>query len=126
MAKTRSVRWLDDPEEKDSLAAHSYLSMVVSPGRLEGIIERLRKAPEGHWAAKDILRAAALAPVKPKESAEVAEKLAKVRAGKPISPVLLIAGLRETLTIADGYHRVSAAYRLDEDTMVPARLLWST
>ena len=54
----------------------------------------------------------------------MAEKLAKVKDGTPISPVLLVAGLRDYLVIADGYHRASAAYRVDQAALVPGRLLW--
>jgi hypothetical protein len=124
------VRWLDEPEEKDYLAAHSFLSMVLGPSVLgpsvlAETIAGLRVAPLGRWMAKDILRAAGLPPRRPKQSAEVAEKVKQVRRGTPISPVLLVGGIREYLVIADGYHRVSAAYRVDEGTLVPGRLLWS-
>jgi uncharacterized protein (DUF1015 family) len=54
----------------------------------------------------------------------VAEKLKKIKNSTPISPILAIGGLWENLVIADGYHRVSAAYRVDEDSLVPGRLLW--
>ncbi len=124
MARTPAIRWLDDPEDKDYEAAHSFLSMVVAPASVAGVIARLRSAPRQEWAAKDILRAAGLPPLKPKQSAEVAEKGKKVKAGRPLSPILAIGGLRELLVVADGYHRVSAAYRVDEDAMVPGRLLW--
>lgn len=126
MAKARAIAWLDDPEEKDYLAAHSFLSMVLAPGALEPVIAGLRTAPLGHWAAKDLLRAAALPPLRPKQSAEVAEKLEKIKRGTPISPVLLVGGIRDFLVIGDGYHRASAAYRVDEDAQVPGRLLWTT
>jgi hypothetical protein len=98
--------------------------MVIEPASLVDVVARLRTAPMSHWAAKDILRAAALAPLRPKQSAEVAEKLQKIKRSTPISPVLVVGGLRESLVIADGYHRVSAAYRVDEDSIVPGRLLW--
>lgn len=124
MATSKSIRWLDGPEEKDYLAAHSFLSMVIAPGRLEETIAALHGAPEGHWAAKDILRAAGLPPLRPKQSAEVAEKLKKIKDGIAISPILLVGGIRDYLVIGDGYHRVSAAYRVDEDALVPGRLLW--
>jgi hypothetical protein len=120
------ILWLDEPEEKDYLAAHSFLSMVLAPSLLSETIAALRTAPLGHWAAKDILRAAGLPPLKPKQSAEVAEKLKKIKNGGPISPVLLIGGIRDHLVIGDGYHRASAAYRVDEDAQVPGRLLWSS
>jgi hypothetical protein len=124
MAKVKSIRWLDDPEQKDYLAARSFLSMVIAPEELDETISALHNAPQGHWAAKDLLRAAALPPLRAKQSAEVAEKLAKIKEGTAISPVLLVGGIREFLVIADGYHRVSAAHRVDEDARVPGRLLW--
>jgi hypothetical protein len=122
--KPRKIGWLKDPEAKDFLAARSFLSMLIAPQALEETIEALRVAPEGSWAAKDILRAAGLPPLRRKDSAEVAEKLTKIKNDTPISPVLLLAGVRDYLVIADGYHRVSAAYRVDEDARVPGRLLW--
>jgi len=124
--RTLSIRWLDEPEEKDYLAAQSFLSMVLAPSSLPEIIAGLRAAPLGRWAAKDILRAAGLPPLRPKQSAEVAEKLKKIKAGIPISPILIVGGIREYLVIGDGYHRASAAYRVDEDALVPGRLLWSS
>jgi hypothetical protein len=67
---TRSIRWLDEPEEKDYLAVHSFLSMVLPPSSLSEVIAALHAAPHGRWAAKDILRVAGLPPLRPKESAE--------------------------------------------------------
>jgi hypothetical protein len=124
MAKLQSIKWLDDPEQKDYLAARSFLSMVIAPAELDETLGALRHAPQGHWAAKDLLRAAGLPPLRAKDSAEVAEKLAKIKDGVAISPVLLVSGIRQFLVIADGYHRISAAHRIDEDALVPGRLLW--
>jgi hypothetical protein len=125
VSDTRRIRWLDEPEEKDYRAAQSFLSMVLAPSSLSEVIAALHAAPHGRWAAKDILRAAGLPPLRPKESAEVAEKLKKIKEGIPISPILLVGGIRDYLVIGDGYHRASAAYRVDEDALVPGRLLWS-
>jgi hypothetical protein len=126
MAAGKSIDWLDEPEDKDYRAARSFLSMLLPPDELDRKVVALHGAPMGHWRAKDILRAAGLPPLKPKQSAEVAEKLAKIRGGVAISPVLLLAGIRPQLVIADGYHRVSAALRVDEDALVPGRLLWTS
>jgi hypothetical protein len=124
MAEPRPLRWLALPEGKDFLAAHSFLSMLVDTLHLDATVAALRASPQGDWAAKDILRAAGLPALRPKQSTEVEEKLKKIKAGTPISPVLLVGGIREYLVIADGYHRVSAAHRVDEDARVPGRLLW--
>jgi hypothetical protein len=124
MAGPPTIHWLADPEDKDYAAAESFLSMLIKPSSLAEVVERLRSALLAHWAAKDILRAADLPALKPKQSAEVAEKLKKIRDSIAISPILAVGGLHESLVIADGYHRVSAAYRVDEDSLVPGRLLW--
>ena len=119
------VRWLDEPEEKDYTAARSYLSLIVAPDELDDLIKRLRTAPLGEWRAKDILRAARLPLLGPKQSEEVAEKLAKVRAKEPLSPILIVAPERKSrVQIADGYHRTCAAYLAHEDTLVPGRILF--
>jgi hypothetical protein len=123
--KPRTVRWLHEPEAQDFEAARSYLSLLISEARLDATIERLRGATAGRWRAKDILRASGLPPLRPRDSEEVAEKAARIRGKKPLSPILLIvlapgAGLE----VADGYHRTCAAYRVHEDTRVPGRILF--
>jgi hypothetical protein len=126
VADPRKVRWLEEPEEKDYAAARSYLSLLVAPQELDGLIERLRGAPLGSWRAKDILRAARLPLLDPKRSAEVADKLAKIAAKEAISPVLLVVTRQPAGTqIADGYHRACAALITHEDTLVPGRILFT-
>jgi hypothetical protein len=115
-------KWLGEPEEKDYVAAQSYLSLLLADDRLNATVALLRRAPEGRWRAKDILRAAQLPLLKAKQSGEVAEKLKHIANGTPISPILLIHDGRGRLEIADGYHRACAAYLIDEDAQVPGRL----
>jgi hypothetical protein len=115
-------KWLSEPEQKDYQAAHSFLSLLLASGPLAEVVALLRDAPEGAWRAKDLLRAAGLPLLKRRRSQEVAEKLEHIAKGKPISPILLVHDGRGRLVIADGYHRVCAAYLVDEDTEVPGRL----
>src|ERR1019366_6455748 len=77
VSSTPSIRWLDEPEAKDYLAAESFLRMVLAPSSLGETVVALHAAPLGRWTAKDILRAAGLPPLRPKQIAEVAEKLKK-------------------------------------------------
>jgi hypothetical protein len=118
----KNPKWLGEPQEKDYAAADSYLSLLLAPDQLRETVALLRQAPSGAWRAKDILRAAGLPLLKRKQSNEVAEKLEHMAAGTPISPILLIHDGRGRLEIADGYHRVCAAYLVNEDTEVPGRL----
>ncbi|MGD0386680.1 MAG: hypothetical protein ABSB73_11155 [Solirubrobacteraceae bacterium] len=125
MADALKVRWLDEPEDKDYAAAQSYLSLLVGADDLEPLIERLRNAPSGRWRAKDILRAAHLPLLSAKQSEEVAEKLAKVRAKEALSPILLVVLRADVvMQIADGYHRTCAAFLAHEDSLVPGRILF--
>jgi hypothetical protein len=119
------VRWLDEPEDHDYPNAAAYLRLLAGRGLVDDLVDRLRDADTVHQAAKDVLRASGL-PVLPPDEPGVASDLRKIAAGTRLSPVLLVRGdLRAglPLTIADGYHRICAAFLVDEDTAVPCRLV---
>jgi hypothetical protein len=117
---TTAITWLAMPEHHDYQAAEDYLRLVLSPGHAEHAARELRQVKHTReWKAKDILRAAALQALEAGNEG-VAAKLAKVSAGRPLAPVLLVQREDGPLIIADGFHRTSAAYVLDESTLVPA------
>lgn len=119
-----TIEWLAEPEPHDYTAAESYLSLLMEPGQAAATAGALRSAVPAHHAAKDILRAAGLG-LLPESDAEVSRDLKKVRKGRRLAPVLLVRGrlgAGVALTVADGYHRVCAAYHLDEDCVVPVRI----
>ena len=112
--------WKEEPEAQDFPAAESYLSLLIGPDAAAKLVKAMRKEQTlQHFAAKDILRAAALPLLGPDDS-EVAADLDKVKIGKKLSPVLLVHGI--PLWVADGYHRVCASYHLNEKTPVPCLL----
>jgi len=112
--------WKDEPEAQDFPAAESYLSLLIGAAAAAKLAKALRKEQTlQHYAAKDILRAAGLPLLGPDDS-EVAADFEKVKAGRKLSPVLLVQGI--PLWVADGYHRVCASYHLDEKTRVPCRM----
>jgi hypothetical protein len=118
-------RWKDRPDEHDYPAAEDYLSLVTSPAEAKKLARRLRTAPIEHRKAKDLLRASRL-PLLPPDNFHVAKDLKKVARGRLLSPVLLVRGaLRPPipLIVADGYHRISASYHLDEDADIPCRIV---
>jgi hypothetical protein len=60
------------------------------------------------------------------DNVHVKKDLAKVAAGKRLSPVLLVRGRGDKgipLTVADGYHRICASHHLDENADVSCRLV---
>ena len=120
-----AVRWLDEPAAHDYDAAANYLTMVAEPERVDKTVAALRDAKTVYRKAKDILRAARLA-LLPESNAHVKADLAKIGAGKQLSPILLVRGAAigsMPLEIADGYHRVCASYMTDENTDIPCRLV---
>lgn len=117
--------WQDQPEEHDFPAAADYLSLVAPAGEVAKVVEALKSAQTEHRKAKDLLRASRLS-LLPAENVHVKKDLAKVDAGKALSPVLLVRGRGDKgtpLTVADGYHRICASHHLDEDADVPCRLV---
>jgi hypothetical protein len=120
MAQQPVVTWMAMPEHHDYAAAEGYLRLVLSLKHAEHAADELRRAKRTHpWKAKDILRAAGLQAL-PADNRGVAAKLAKIKAGTALSPVLLVQRDDGPLIVADGYHRTSAAYLVDEDTVVRA------
>lgn len=125
MADHSVVKWLDAPEEHDYPAAGSYLSLLAAPDRVAAIITALQAAPPATFKAKDLLRASRLG-LLPTDDPHVVSDLKKIHDGKALSPVLLVRGglgSGVALQVADGYHRICAGYRTDENTDVACRIV---
>jgi hypothetical protein len=117
--------WKDEPDDHDYPAAVAYLTLIMPATAANAVVRRLRAAPIVHWKAKDLLRASRL-PLLGPDSPHVAADLEKVKAGKPLSPILLVRGRLAAdvpLAVADGYHRICASYHLDEDADIPCRIV---
>ena len=115
------LRWLADVEEHDYAAALDYLSLKLDRARAETMVAALRALPGPESRrANDILRACGLRPV-PRSDPGVSKHLTKDGRRKLLSPVLVVS-FDDGGDIADGYHRVSAAYWTDPYTRVPARI----
>ena len=118
-----AVTWLDAPEDHDYAAAADYLSMIAEEPAVTGTVAALQSAETVFRKAKDILRAARLK-LLPVDNPHVRTDLARIGAGKKLSPILLVRGSdSHPLQIADGYHRVCASYLTDENTPIPCRLV---
>ena len=114
------IKWLDDVADHDYAAAEAYLSLKLDSEAVRKAVKRLRKAPLTTRRANDILRAAGLTAA-PLDDPGVMKDLIKVVEGRHLSPVLVVRDGNEA-DIADGYHRVSLAYRIDAYTEIPLKL----
>jgi hypothetical protein len=126
MSATRAAEtWKENPDDHDYPAAESYLSLLMPPAKARQVVGRLRAAGIARHKAKDLLRSSRLPPLPP-DNFHVARDIKKVKAGKKLSPVLLVRGQLGSdlpLIVADGYHRLCASYHLDEDADIPCRIV---
>jgi hypothetical protein len=115
------IEWLDEPEHHDYPAALSYLCLHFPLEHAGQIVHDLRAAGMTEFKAKDIIRASGLTPLGVSNS-HVEHNRQKLHDGKKLSPVLLVR-VGEKVLIADGYHRVCTVFGIDEDAVVPAKIV---
>jgi hypothetical protein len=122
MADEIKIKWLRTPEEHDYTAATSYLSLLYDETTVSAHVEKLKRAPMSKHKAKDIFRASRLSLLGVSNS-HVKTDRKKIKAGKALSPLLLVRDARnEKVIIADGYHRLCAVYSYDEDAVIPCKI----
>lgn len=117
--------WQLEPSEHDFPAARTYLSLICAPSVADKLVKLLEHAPTSSYQAKDLLRASRLN-LLDQDNKHVASDLKKVSDGTKLSPILLVRGRfdkNRDLVIADGYHRVCASYWLDENSVIPCRIV---
>ncbi len=123
MADKTEVTWLKKPEEGNYTAAKSYLSLLYDEPTVSGHLERLKGAPMSKFRAKDIFRASRLS-LLGVSNFHVKTDRKKIKAGKALSPLLLIRDSSNgKVIIADGYHLLCAVYSYDEDAVVPCKIV---
>ena len=123
MGKKLKGRWLDEPNEDDYAAAESFLSLIYDEQSTASSVKRLKKAEVLRFKAKDIFRASEL-PLLGINNSHVKADQKRLVAGKKLSPLLLVRQASSgKVIIADGYHRLCAAYSLDEDASIPCKIV---
>ncbi len=116
------IQWLKKPEADNYPAAQSYLALIYEEAKAAKLVQRLRRARITRFKAKDIFRASGLS-LLGVSNEHVEKDRKKIRAGKPLSPLLLVRDeAHGKVVIADGYHRLCAVYSFDEDAEIPCRI----
>jgi hypothetical protein len=123
MKKSEKIQWLAEPEAQDYPAAQSYLNLFYDDKQTRRLVAALKAAPVKRFKAKDIFRASRLS-LLGVSNFHVEKDQAKVRARKPLSPILLVRdAANRWVVIADGYHRLCAVYSFDEDASIPCKIV---
>jgi hypothetical protein len=121
--RTPMIRWLPKPEEQDYPAAFSYLKLHYTPKRSRALVKELEAARMTEFKAKDIFRASRLSLLGVSNS-HVERDRQKIAKRTPLSPLLLVRDADAgRLIIADGYHRLCAVYSIDEDALIPCKIV---
>ncbi len=122
MKKTK-IQWLDEPQKHDYPAAESYLSLTMDFKTAKAVAAALKKAKVTKYAAKDIFRSSGLSLLGVSNS-HVEKDQARILRREKLSPLTLYRDKANgKLVIADGYHRLCAVYKFDEDAMIPCKIV---
>lgn len=117
------LHWLNHVVDQNYPAACSYLSLIYDEKTATGLVTKLQQAPLVEFKAKDIFRASTLS-LLGVSNLHVRRDIKKIKSGELLSPLLLIRDhINHKLTIADGYHRLCAVYRFDEDASIPCKIV---
>lgn len=116
-------QWLPDVHEDNYPAAESYLSLIYTGTQVEKLLAALRSAPLSQFMAKDMFRASGL-PLLGISHFQVEKNLTKIQKGSSLSPLLLVRDRRNgKVVIADGYHRLCAVYRYNQEAWIPCKIV---
>jgi hypothetical protein len=123
MSQNPQIQWLNEPEDHDYPAAASYLSLSQDIPTVAATVKKLQAAPVTQFKAKDIFRASGLKLLDP-TNYHVKKDVKKISDGQKISPLLLVRHpALAKVVIADGYHRLCATYSMDEDAVIPCKIV---
>jgi len=116
------INWRDKPQKHDYPAATAYLSLTMEQMAARSASRELKNAKMMEYAAKDIFRASGLSSLGISNS-HVEKDIVKIARNKKLSPLLLYRDKSHgRLIIADGYHRLCAVYKYDEDALIPCKI----
>ena len=116
------IKWLSKPEAHDYPAALSYLSLIFDQKTAKAYVKELKRTTVSQFKAKDIFRASGLS-LLGVSNCHVETDQKKIRQGQKMSPLLLVRDSENgKVVIADGYHRLCAVYKFDEDAVIPCKI----
>lgn len=122
---TPPIQWLADASESDYAAAAHFLALIDKPKEVDKALAEMRAAATVEYKATDLLRAAQLE-IPAADDRPTREQIKKIKKGQAVEPVLLVrAAALKKVIVADGFHRICAAYRIDPDVVVHCKLAGS-
>lgn len=123
MTKKSQLQWLDEPAEDNYTAAETFLQLLYAPKQARALAKKLRRAPISEFAARDIVRAAAI-PFSEIRAFDWTKQQALIARGMPLSPILIVRQDNGGhLLIADGFHRLCAVFAHEQDVAMRCKVV---
>ena len=123
MKKKNAIKWLAEPTDKDYPAAESFLQLLYDAKTARAFTKKLRRADMAQFAAKDLLRASGTR-IAQIQAYDWVTQHNEIEQGTPLSPLLLVRGKRpRKLIVVDGFHRLCAVFAVDQDMVVPCKIV---
>jgi hypothetical protein len=123
MKTKNKIKWLSEPEKQDYLAAISFLSLIFDETQAKLFVDKLKTTIVVEFKAKDIFRASSLS-LLGISNKHIQKDLKMIQSRISLSPLLLTRDpTNGKVIIADGYHRLCAVYSLDEDALIPCKII---
>ncbi len=120
---TNQIKWLSEPEKQDYPSAFSYLSLIFDETNANLFVDKLKKTTVVFYKAKDLFRASSLS-LLGISNKHIKKDIKKIKNDFSLSPILLVRNSGDgKVIIADGYHRLCAVYSMDEDALIPCKIV---
>ena len=120
---TNQIKWLYEPEKQDYPSALSYLSLIFDETDANLFVDKLKKTTVVLYKAKDLFRASSLS-LLGISNKHIKKDIKKIKNDVSLSPLLLVRNSANgKVIIADGYHRLCAVYSVDEDALLPCKIV---
>ena len=120
---TNQIKWLSEPEKQDYPSAFSYLSLIFDETNANLFVDKLKKTTVVFYKAKDLFRASSLS-LLGISNKHIKKDIKKIKNDFSLSPILLVRNSGDgKVIIADGYHRLCAVYSVDEDALIPCKIV---
>ena len=123
MLKMTQIKWEKNAQKEHYRAALSYLSLIYKAAVAKDFVKKLKKTAVSQFKSRDIFRASML-PMLEVTNSDVKKEESKIKSQKRLRPLLLVRDRSQgKLVIADGYHRLCAAYIFDEEAEIACKIV---
>ncbi|NVO01545.1 MAG: hypothetical protein HXX09_02490 [Bacteroidetes bacterium] len=123
MKNKRNIKWLKKPQPSNYSDAFSYLGLIYDGNKIVEFMKLFKSASISEFKARDIIRAANITDIT-NTNLQIEEDRKKIKKEVALSPVLLVRDPVNTrVIIAEGYYRVAAAYSIDENAVIPCKII---